>query len=78
MSEIVAVCQLSQDGGAPGPRRAILVDSENVVNDVIAWAEEQIGHPWDCLLVSTYTDERQSVLIETYQIEFHDGSWECV
>jgi len=69
--------QLANDGGSPGPTGTIDA-SLDTVNDAIAWAESQVGHPYDCILVSVYEDETDTNPVETYQIEYRDGAWECV
>lgn len=72
---------LSQDGGVSGPKGTIETTIENAVSDAIDWAEGQVGHPWDCILVNVYETEEDSMRgapVETHQIENRDGAWECV
>jgi hypothetical protein len=76
----VATCYLSNDG-CSGPKETIPTTIETAVADAIAWAEGQIGHPWDCILVNVYVEGKDvcgGSPFETHQIEYRDGAWECV
>ena len=61
-----------------GPSATIDTTLKTAEKDAIAWAEGQIGHPWELITVCVWTDETETQTLETIEIEFRDGAWETI